>query len=451
MKLTLLGIILSLFVLQLQADEKTHTYTNGETITLWANKVGPYRNPQETYEYYSLPFCRPNEIIDRSEGLGEALSGYELIKSNFKILFKTDLNDEVICEVKEGLTQAQVDSFREAVKNQYWFEFFLDELPIWGLVGEDDSIWTHKQFVIKTNQNRIIEVTLHQSKAFKLKTGAPLSWTYSVKWENTDADFEERFDRYLDDKFFEHQIHWFSIFNSFMMVIFLVGLVSIILMRTLRKDISRFAKDLDDLEGVEAEMAEESGWKQVHGDVFRTPPHLTLFSALLGTGTQLLVLVLIVILLAISFYHNHPFYRRGTIVTAFIVMYSLTSFVAGYVSGSHYQSHSGKNWKKCMIYTAVIFPGFVFTLAFLLNFVAVGYGSLAHIPLSTMFIMLLLWVFVAFPITFAGTIVGRNLGGKPDFPCRVNPMPKTIPAKRPYQVMGARGSWWCTSIRFHFH
>ena len=45
------------------------------------------------------------------------------------------------------------------------------------------------------------------------------------------------------------QIHWFSIFNSFMMVIFLVGLVSMILMRTLRKDYARYSReeDLDDL------------------------------------------------------------------------------------------------------------------------------------------------------------------------------------------------------------
>ena len=46
------------------------------------------------------------------------------------------------------------------------------------------------------------------------------------------------------------QIHWFSIFNSFMMVIFLVGLVSMILMRTLRKDYARYSKedDVDDME-----------------------------------------------------------------------------------------------------------------------------------------------------------------------------------------------------------
>ena len=45
------------------------------------------------------------------------------------------------------------------------------------------------------------------------------------------------------------QIHWFSIFNSSMMVIFLTGLVAMILMRTLRADYARYtARDEDDLE-----------------------------------------------------------------------------------------------------------------------------------------------------------------------------------------------------------
>ena len=56
------------------------------------------------------------------------------------------------------------------------------------------------------------------------------------------------------------QIHWFSIFNSFMMVIFLTGLVSMILMRTLRADYARYtAKEDDDLEALERDVGEESG------------------------------------------------------------------------------------------------------------------------------------------------------------------------------------------------
>jgi len=88
-----------------------------------------------------------------------------------------------------------------------------------------------------------------------------------------------------------------------------------------------------------------------------------------------------------------------------------------------------------MVYSASIFPVVVMGAGFLLNFVAIGYGSLAHIPLSTMSIVFLLWLLVACPFTLGGTILGRSLNGKPSFPCRVHPMPKIIPVKRFYQEL----------------
>ena len=47
-----------------------------------------------------------------------------------------------------------------------------------------------------------------------------------------------------------------------MMVIFLVGLVSMILMRTLRKDYARYSKE-DDIDDMEKDLGDEYGWKQV--------------------------------------------------------------------------------------------------------------------------------------------------------------------------------------------
>lgn len=85
-----------------------------------------------------------------------------------------------------------------------------------------------------------------------------------------------------------------------MMVIFLCGLVALILLRTLRNDFARYAKEEDlDVEGMQV-IGEDSGWKQIHGDVFRAPERLVLFSAIVGTGWQLAVLILCVILYAIA-------------------------------------------------------------------------------------------------------------------------------------------------------
>ena len=129
----------------------------------------------------------------------------------------------------------------------------------------------------------------------KLEPDLKIPFTYEVVWKPSEIKFIDRFDKYLDPNFFQHrvsskclyffissffksfrktcffhyedvilfQIHWFSIFNSFMMVIFLVGLVSMILMRTLRKDYARYSKE-DDIDDMEKDLGDEYGWKQVN-------------------------------------------------------------------------------------------------------------------------------------------------------------------------------------------
>ncbi|XP_034702023.1 transmembrane 9 superfamily member 1-like [Vitis riparia] len=341
--LSLLALYLALLLLvsPASASDYDHKYQQNEPVTLWVNKVGPYNNPQETYNYYSLPFCRPpGKAVHKWIGLGELLGGNELIESQIDIKFQKNVDKGVICQLE--LDEAKVKQFKDAIENNYWLEFFVDDLPLWGYVGElhpdknsDNKhvLFTHKNISITYNKNQIIYVNLSQENPKPMEAGRTLDMTYSVKWIPTTVTFARRFDVYLDYPFFEHQIHWFSIFNSFMMVIFLTGLVSMILMRTLRNDYAKYAREDDDLETLERDVSEESGWKLVHGDVFRPPPNLVLLSAVVGTGAQLALLVLLVILLAIV---AMLYIGRGAIVTTFIVCYALTSFISGYVSGGMY-------------------------------------------------------------------------------------------------------------------
>ncbi|CAH8388106.1 unnamed protein product [Eruca vesicaria subsp. sativa] len=363
------------------ASESDHKYQADEKVTLWVNKVGPYNNPQETYNYYSLPFCRKtNNSIHKWGGLGEVLGGNELIDSQLDIKFLKNVDRSVICQLE------------------------LDEA-------------------------KIIHVNLTQDNLRPLEAGRTVDLTYSVNWIPTEVTFARRFDVYLDYPFFEHQIHWFSIFNSFMMVIFLTGLVSMILMRTLRNDYAKYAREDDDLESLERDVNEESGWKLVHGDVFRPPSSLVLLSAVVGTGAQLALLVLLVILMAII---GTLYIGRGAIVTTFIVCYALTSFISGYVSGGMYSRSGGKHWIKCMILTASLFPFLCFGIGFLLNTVAIFYGSLAAIPFGTMVVVFVIWGFISFPLALLGTVVGRNWSGAPNNPCRVKTIPRPIPEKKWY-------------------
>jgi len=429
-------LLVALVILVAKADISEHQYKDGEEVILYVNTVGPFQNPQETYLYYSLPFCGPKTLEEsKTEGLGEALLGYELIKSGIPINFKKDIEHSVICP--KTLTADEAALFKAAILKQYWYQFFLDDLPIWGMVGEklDDPeggseryfIYTHKKLVITYNGDRVIEVNLTSENPVPVTASASLEFTYSVNWYPTDVSYNDRFEKYLDYSFFEHQIHWFSIFNSFMMVVFLTGLVSMILMRTLRKDYARYAKE-DDPED-EHDVGDESGWKQVHGDVFRAPSHLLFFSALLGTGYQLIWLVFFVIFFAIigAYYST-----RGSIVSALVIGYALTAFVAGYYGGGYYARSGGKQWIQCMVLTSFLFPGFCFGVLVALNGVALMYNSISMIPLSTLFILILIYVLLSLPLTLLGTIVGRNWNSKADNPCRINPVPHQIPEKKWY-------------------
>ncbi|XP_070380517.1 transmembrane 9 superfamily member 3 isoform X1 [Dermacentor albipictus] len=425
-----------------ESDEHDHKYQDNEEVVLWMNTVGPYHNRQETYTYLSLPFCvGPKASISHyHETLGEALLGVELEFSGLDILFKAPVAKTTYCDIT--LDSAKLHAFIYAVKNHYWYQMYIDGLPIWGIVGEHDEsdnsyyLWTHKKFEIGYNGNRIVDVNLTSEVKTKLVLNQKIFLTYEVIWKPSTVRFEERFDKYLDPSFFQHRIHWFSIFNSFMMVIFLVGLVSMILMRTLRKDYARYSKDeeMDDMVGnewqivqVERDLGDEYGWKQVHGDVFRPPTRTLLFSALVGTGHQIAVVVLCVILFAIM---GELYTERGSLLSTAIFVYAATSPINGYFGGSLYGRMGGKQWIKQMLASAFVLPALVCGTAFVINFIAIYYHASRAIPFGTMVAVTCICLFIILPLTLVGTVLGRNLAGQPNYPCRINAVPRPIPEKK---------------------
>lgn len=434
-KLTLLLYLTHHFLFSyVHADEHNHRYEINDEVVLWMNTVGPYHNRQETYGYFSLPFCNGTKdtISHYHETLGEALQGVELQFSGLDIQFRQNIGSTPYCEII--LTEDKQKTFVYAVKNHYWYQMYIDDLPIWGIVGDWDEannayyIWTHKKFDIGYNEDRIVDINLTSENKVPLKLNSKIPFTYEVNWKPSEVKFEHRFDKYLDPTFFQHRIHWFSIFNSFMMVIFLVGLVSMILMRTLRKDYARYSKD-DDIEDMERDLGDEYGWKQVHGDVFRPPPHSLLFCSLIGTGYQITLVTLCVITFAIL---GDLYTERGSLLTTTIFVFSITSPVNGYFGSSLYAQIGGKKWIKQMILSAFLVPELVCSTAFFINFIAMYYHASRAIPFGSMIAVLCICFFVILPLTMVGTVLGRNLSGQPDYPCRINAVPRPIPEKKWY-------------------
>ena len=80
-------------------------------------------------------------------------------------------------------------------------------------------------------------------------TSKPLTvpFSYSVTWVEDELEWSDRMTRYADSRFLpsSFEIHWLSIINSFVLVLLLTAFLTIILLRVLKNDFSRYM-ELDD-------------------------------------------------------------------------------------------------------------------------------------------------------------------------------------------------------------
>ncbi|XP_070146767.1 transmembrane 9 superfamily member 2-like isoform X6 [Ovis canadensis] len=201
-----------------------------------------------------------------------------------------------------------------------------------------------------------------------------ITYTYSVKFEeNKQIRWGSRWD-YILVSMSHTRIQWFSILNSFVVVLFLTGMVAMIILRTLHKDIIRYNQE---------DIQKDYGWKLVHGDVFRPPRHGMLLSILLGQGTQVLIMTFITL------------------------------------------SFRGLKWKTNFLLTALLCPGVVFVDIFIMNLILWIEGSSSAISFGTLIGILALWFGISVPLTFLGAYVGSFQ--KFDYPVSTNQIPRHIP------------------------
>jgi hypothetical protein len=434
----LLAVVVAAAVCFVPAHGAIPTYKPHESVLVFANKVGPYNNPHEIYQYYDLPYCVDDDPEHAWHGLGEVLAGDKKIKTQYEVNFRDNVDWRVLCQ--KTLKPEQVDLFRKAVEEEYYFEMHVNDLPIWGYIGdfEDDLffhreekshhfIYTHLDFDFAYNGEHIVGVNI--SSPHKYSVDLPyhkdidVTFTYSVRWHKSNVQYKDRMNVYHQSHFLpEHtEIHWLSIINSVVLVILLVSFLGIILMRILKNDCTRYMAGDD-----EDELGEDdSGWKLIHGDVFRFPSNPMLFSAAVGAGAQLLATAFSVLLLALLGVFQAT--KRGSISTAGIIMYSVTSSLAGFVSARLYRQMKQTEWVWNTLTTVTLFPLPIVFVFLITNSIAWGNKSTSALPFGTIVLLLAIYGFVCVPMCVVGSIAGRNTAGDFDAPCRTLRVARQIP------------------------
>jgi transmembrane 9 superfamily protein 2/4 len=217
-------------------------------------------------------------------------------------------------------------------------------------------------------------------------------WTYDVAFHQSNIKWSTRWDTYLQSAD-DAQVHWFSILNSFMIVLFLSGLIAMIMIRTLRRDFQRYDESLE-------EGQEETGWKLVHGDVFRAPPLASWLCVMIGTGVQLAASAVFLMLFACFGFLSPA--NRGALMQAMLFIFVFMGMVGGYTSARFFRLFKGTRWKQNSLFTAMVFPGIVFGIFFVLNLMIWGQKSSGAVPFGTLFALLCMWFLISTPLVILG-------------------------------------------------
>lgn len=464
-------ITILVFFCMLGYVSSIHQYHAHDRVAVVANTVGPYNNPTETYAYYSLPFCSGTGRQRRhKQDLGETLSGSRKVATPYELTFLDPIPWRSLCE--EYLDANDIKEFKSAIESDYFFEMFIDDLPMWGYIGEvvheefllGKSIqgarvylYPHLHFTIGYNNDQIVtaNVTTDAKRRIDITDsvgGQEVVFSFSLEWVHTpEIKYEDRMTRYHDSTFLptSFEIHWLSVVNSFVLVILLAAFLTVIFMRILKKDFSRYMEvDEDEL------TEEETGWKMIHGDVFRAPPYINLFCAFIGAGAQIFATVLI--LLSAVLIGAFKVTKRGALLTAMILIYALCALFGGLISARIFKQLKGKNWVWNVVLTAIMLPvplGIVFAWV---NTIAWNHESTAAIPVTTIGLMLAIVLFVHFPLTVVGAIVGRNITPEYKAPCRTNKVPREVPEvsawyRQPYAQLFMAGFLPFSAIYIELH
>ncbi|XP_043651110.1 transmembrane 9 superfamily member 4 [Drosophila teissieri] len=449
-------------------------FVQDQKIDVKAVKMTSSRT-QLPYQYYSLKFCYPKNgtLIFKSENLGEVLRGDRIVNTPYEVRMNQQVNCRLLCNQKDRpLTWSKEDSalVAERIQHEYFVHLLVDNLPVATRIvsvnnpaevtyehgyrlgqvdGDNIYINNHLKFILSYHMHskdkyRVVgfevetvsvyhkELKFHgdtctfpdsaRPQQVNPKGETQLYFTYSVEWKESKVSWASRWDIYLGMR--DVQIHWFSIINSLVVVFFLSGILTMIMIRTLRRDIARYNTD-DNIE----DTLEETGWKLVHGDVFRPPKNTRLFSAIIGSGIQIFFMALITIFFAMLGMLSPS--SRGALMTSGIFMYVFMGTIAGYYAARLYKTMKGREWKRAAFLTATLYPGIVFGTGFFLNFFIWDKSSSGAVPFTTMISLLLLWFGISVPLVYLGFYLGYRKQPY-QHPVRTNMIPRQVPTQHWY-------------------
>ncbi|KAF8235984.1 hypothetical protein L208DRAFT_1422169 [Tricholoma matsutake] len=435
-----------------------HDYALGDQVNVLVNALTPKLlgkdDPKLVNDYYNpnFHFCEPQGgPVKQPEHLGSILFGDRIFNSPYDIkMLNNDTTCQTLC-IQPNVTGEEAKFINDRIREDYALNWLVDGLPAAEMKIDvrNQELFYDVGFNLGNKAGGLPALNNHYDIMLKYHKQAPntyrivgvLVWPFSIggaqdgvatcdvlsttplilsetqnqsiryTYRESDIPWATRWDNYLH--VFDPRIHWFSLINSFVIVVFLCAMVSMILVRSVSRDVA-----------MQEDIQEDWGWKLVHGEVFRTPRNAMLLSIMVGNGAQLCAMVGVTLVFALLGFLSPS--NRGSLGTVMMVCWTLFGCIGGYYSSRVYVSLGGTNRKKNSFLTATVLPSIVFIIIFLLNLCLIIADSSGAVPFGTMLLIVVMWFGISAPLSAIGAYFGTKQGAV-RHPVRVNQIPRQIP------------------------
>lgn len=246
------------------------TYKAHDRVELNVNHLTPALSDKDSqlhavfsFDYYhpAFRFCAPPEgPKDVSESLGSILFGDRILTSPFELKMMENETCKALCD--KSFDQKSAKFVNRRIWQNYNLNWLIDGLPAGqpytdpstntdftlrgfplGMVDKDQKAVLNNHFDIVidyheagSDKYRVVGVLVIPSSRSGSKKDCgnpdehlllnengdtPVTWTYGVYWRESKTAWATRWDSYLH--VFDPRIHWFSLVNSAVIVVFLCG------------------------------------------------------------------------------------------------------------------------------------------------------------------------------------------------------------------------------------
>ena len=125
----------------------------------------------------------------------------------------------LLCE--QQFSREDLQRFAHAIEDDFYFEMFVDDLPMWGYIGEVEGedlllgdlekarryLYPHLHFQIGYNSDQLVSVNVSTFPQRKVDItdeldNTEIAFSFSVEWQpRLDLRWEDRMSRYHDSRF----------------------------------------------------------------------------------------------------------------------------------------------------------------------------------------------------------------------------------------------------------